>query len=219
MSFANHDLFVVLRAMGWFYNLVFPLIGLILMAGSLYYAREQVRLMKAAASANQRARLAAAASNRPWWKSWQLAVMAVLMALTWVPFVYGLVHPSDILEFEDQYAWGTLPSGEAYLTVGLKSTKPDKKLILVALHYNGLGDFKDQSGIQKSLPYDYTAGLLTMVVDPDQRFRNETAAGMKTINFLLLEVPSNISRDQFSTVRQAISIGGKLVITRASTPK
>lgn len=202
--------------MGWFYNLIIPLIATALTGWNAYYAREAVLLMRASAvSPRKRAEMAA----KSWWKTPQVAILLVLVLLTWVPFVYGLVRPSDISEFEDQYAWGTLTNGKSYFTVGLKSTKPDRKLILVALHYHGLGDIKDQPGIQKSLPYDYTAGLLTLIVDPDQRFRSETAAGEKGVTLLLLEVPSTVGRDQFSTVRQAISVGGKLVATRAVTPK
>lgn len=199
------------------YSFIMAAIGTLLTAGSLYYSREQVRLMKVAPSANQRAKVVAAVSARPWWKSGQLAVMGVLMVLTWVPFVYGLAFPA-VSEFEDQYAWGTLPDGAPYLTVGLKTSKPDKRIILIALHYRGFGDIKDQSGIQKSLPYDYTAGLSTFVVDPSQTFRNETTAGMKGVSFVLLEVPKNVSGDQFSTIRKAIDLGGKIIVTRAVAP-
>jgi hypothetical protein len=200
--------------MGLFYNLIIPLIGLILMGGSLYYAREQVRIMKAAPSTNQRAKVVAAVSARPWWKSWQLAVMAVLMALTWVPFVYGLIYPPPILA--EQYAWGTLPTGDLYLTANFSRSKPDRRIVFVALHYRGLGDLKDQTGIQKSLPYDYEAGLHTFVIDPDQGFRNERAAGQAQVTYMLLEMPPNVSTNQFSTIRQAISLGGNVILTRGA---
>jgi hypothetical protein len=197
-----------------FYEAIIGTIALLLAGGNLYYQREAVRVMRASAvSPRQRAAMAAIS----WWRSPQVAIVTLLAALTWGPFVYGLLSPS-VTEFEDQYAWGALPSGETYLTVGIKTTKPDKKIILVALHYRGLGDIKDQSGIQKSLPYDYTAGLTTFVVDPDQTFRNETASGMKGVSLILLEVPKNVSGDQFSTIRKAIDLGGKIIVTRAVAP-
>ncbi len=199
--------------MGLFYNLIIPLIGLILMAGSLYYAREQVRIMKAAPSANQRAKAVAVVSARPWWKSWQLAVMAVLFALTWVPFGYGLLFPP--VEFAQEMKWGGLPDGDLYVSVILPKAKSDRKIVLVALHYNGRGDIKDAKGIQKSEPYDYGAGLQTFIVAPDQTFRNEAAAGMRGVTFLLLDLPNTVNEAQFSTVRQAIALGGKVVATRA----
>ena len=190
--------------------------ALLVGVGNLYYQREAVRLMKASAvSPRRRAEVA----NLSWWKNRTTALMAVLVLLTWGPFAYNLAtqKPLPSEPPPGNYNWGTLSDGEIYYSLPIAETKPDRRLVLTALHYNGLGDIKDVGGIQKSKPYDFVRGIATLIIDPDQRFRNETAAGMKQVTFVLLDTPQNLSPDQFSTIRQATNLGATLLAQRAAT--
>jgi hypothetical protein len=207
-----------MRASMLFYDTIIGTIALVLAGGNLYYQREAVQLMKArAVSPRQRAAMAA----KSWWRSPQVAVVTLLAALTWVPWIYGLVSPpaDDAYYVGEQVQWGGLPDGEQYVSVILKETKPDRKVILVALHYSGIGDIKDAVGLQKSKPYDYTKGLQTFIVDPDQGFRNAASAVKLRVSFILLDIPNTITPDQFSTIRQAVALGGKIILTRATVPQ
>ena len=198
------------------YEAIVGTIALLFTAGNLYYQREAVRLMRASAvSPRQRAAMAAMS----WWKSPQTAIMALLVVMAWTPWIYGLVYPAtdDSAFAAEDYKWGALPDGEPYVSVILKDNKPERKIILVALHYHGFGDIKDQPGIQKSLPYDYVRGLNTFILDPDQSFRSETAAGQQAVSMMLLDVPNSVGRDQFSTIRQGIAVGAKIILMRAFT--
>lgn len=216
MSLANHHPWVVCGPMGWFYNLIIPLIGVALTGWNVYYQREAVRLMRGSA-VSPRARAAMAAVS--WWKTPQVALMVGLMLLTWVPFGYGLIYPPyDEAAFADEIKWGGLLDGAQYMSVILKQTKQNHKIILVVLHYSGLGDIKDQTNIEKSEPYDYIKGLNTFIVDPNENFRREVAAGKRAVSFLLLDVPAVVPPAQFSTIRQAIALGGSIVLTRGTEP-
>jgi hypothetical protein len=114
------------------YNFIVAFIALLVGAGVLYYTRESVLLMRSSMSARRRA----AASATPWWRTWQVLAIAVLVALTWVPWVYGLIRPTET-EALFGYTYGTLPTGDDYILGDLVDTKPDKKIIGAVLHYNG----------------------------------------------------------------------------------
>jgi len=190
-----------------FFNFIIPAIATVLTGWNVYYQYQAVQIMKASA-VSQRQR--AAAAPKSWWSSPQIWIVALLAAVTWIPWIYGLINtPSSGAEY-GYSSWGVLPDGELYYSTIFNESKPDRKLILVSFHRSALVDIKDQTSLQRSEPYDYTTGLKTLVIDPDQKFRNEAAFGASP-SFVLLDMPNTVNKSQFSTIRQAVAIGGKIL--------
>jgi hypothetical protein len=192
-------------------------VGTLLVSGALlYYTRESVSLMRDSMSARQRA----AADKTPWWRTKPVIAVVILAALTWVPWIYGLAYPARAPATEEvsDYNYGNLPDGDQFILATLKTTKPDKKVIGMVLHYNGLVDIKDAKGLQKSAPYDYTEGQKIILIDPDETFRREVQLGARGTNYFIIEVPKNVSSDQFNTLRQAENLGGTIIFQKAKTP-
>ncbi|MGO9628789.1 MAG: hypothetical protein ACLPXW_07315 [Xanthobacteraceae bacterium] len=147
------------------YNIAIGTIALIFAGFTLYYQRESVTLMRnAPMSARQRAAMTPPA---PWWKTRQVAAIALLAILTWVPWGYGLIFPTQPESAVGDFYYGRLPDGDMYVFAVLKDSKPDKKLIAVAFHYKGLVDENDVKDLQKSETYDYTQGQKILLIDPD----------------------------------------------------
>jgi len=198
------------------YNIIVGTIALIFAGFTLYYQHQSVALMRSAPmSARQRAAMTPPA---PWWKTRQVAAIALLAALTWVPWVYGLVYPQPLESAVGDFTYGRLPDGDMYVLAVLKNDKPDKKLIAVAFHYKGFVDENDAKDLQKSETYDYTKGQKILLIDPDEKFRNEVKAGLMGTNYRLLEIPNTVTKDQFSTLRQAAGVGGRVIWRMAITP-
>jgi hypothetical protein len=195
------------------YNFIVGLCGLVFMGATLVYTRESVVLMRKNMSARQKA----FASATPWWKSKSIAIMLGLALLTWARWVYGLIFPPTPEAISD-YAYGTVQTGDEYILAFLKQTKKDKKVIGLAFHYDGRQDVKDTAGLQKSKPYDYDQGRVMMIIDPDQTFRNQRAMRMRGTNYYVIEVPDGLAPEQFSTLRQAEKLGGKVIFSKGKLP-
>lgn len=198
------------------YNLLIAIIATIFAGWNLYYQREAVRLMKISTmSARQRAVLG---TPKPWWRNSQVGIVALLAALTWVPWVYGL-SPFSIIEYPavETAHFGDLSDGDLYVLPTLKETKSDKKIIAAVLLYPGVVDIMDTQGLQKSEAYDFTKGQKICLISPDQSFRNARRNGVRNENFFLLEVPAAVTKDQFSTLRQAIGLGAKIIYQGSKT--
>jgi hypothetical protein len=196
------------------YYFVVGIITLLVAIASLYYQHETVRLMKVGAS-NARQR-AAAATGKPWWQSSQVLAVLLLASLTWVPWVYGLVVQEATPLVAINY--GVLPDGNYFIRPVMKDTKPGKKLIGLVFHWKGEVDILDTKGLQKSEPYDYTKGEKFLLITPDEQFRADVQRGDAGTNYWVLEVPDNIDKTQFSTIRQAQKLGAKIVSQNSKTP-
>jgi len=104
-----------------------------------------------------------------------------------------------------------LTNRQLQMTVASARANKDQKFLDVAFHYKGEVDFEDVSELQKSALYDVRVGAQVMIFRYDEKFAAEWASGIKTTSYILLIVPSTVRPEDFSTIRQALSKGAKIV--------
>lgn len=109
-----------------------------------------------------------------------------------------------------------LPDGRLSTKLDLRENKPDRKIVIVALHYYGTVDGLDQTGLQKSSLFDYRIGEQTIIIQPDAKFIRE--APNYSTNFYLVDLPNGVSETQFSTLRQTFQLGAYLTFLGANGP-
>jgi hypothetical protein len=57
-----------------------------------------------------------------------------------------------------------------------------------------------------------------VIIDPDQTFRDERKRGVSGTSYYLVEVPKEVLPSQFSTLRQAEALGGKIIFNKGKSP-
>jgi hypothetical protein len=97
------------------------------------------------------------------------------------------------------------------------SYKDDYKLAAVGLHYFGTTDINDVSDLNKTDLYDITPGDLTLVIVWSSKFLEELNRVHGGTNYASMLVPNKVGMNQFSTIRQAESMG-VIIIGLASGP-
>jgi len=100
----------------------------------------------------------------------------------------------------------------------LSSYQKDYRLAAVAFRYYGNGDIKDASNLQKSGLYDIENGKITIFIHLDEQFMRTMQHGEIRTNYFLLLVPNKVQPSQFSTLRQAESLGAKILQGGAGPP-
>jgi hypothetical protein len=185
------------------FNLLVAVVGLIVMAYTAHLTRRQVRMTEANAVVVE----STSAPMRRWWRAPTFLAVAFMAFLTWVPWIYGMTHHSAP---KTEVWYGELPDRQLYVTIDLKEEKPDRKVAVVVFHYYGTTDAMDQIGLQKSKLFDYRSGLRTILIQPDNKFIQEAVPG-RVAYYYLISVPTGVSEDQFSTLRQAEKFGAELI--------
>jgi hypothetical protein len=87
----------------------------------------------------------------------------------------------------------------------------------VAFRYFGNGDILDSRDLQKSGLYDIKDESITIFIHLDQSFV-ETMRRERGTSYYLLLVPKAVQMDQFTTPREAESLGVKLIDGRSGPP-
>jgi hypothetical protein len=168
-----------------------------------------------------RSKMKGAATNEasaiPWRKR-QTVIMIVLVILAWIPMIVTWIYrdAQQPLPVRIMVTNTLLPDGRLSTKLDLREDKPDRKIMVVALHYYGTLDGSDQPGLQKSALFDYRSGEQTIITQPDAKFIHE--APNYTTNFYLINIPSGISETQFSTLRQAEKLGAYVTFAGANGP-
>lgn len=185
------------------------ILALCVTAYTAYLQREQYKLAAAAPKKG-----AARLLERPWWNSASFMALLIITALAWAPWGIATWQNWNVLRVGvGVTAWG--PAGPDSSTLQIvvygSEVRTNEKLIAVALHYKGDADIMDVSDIQVSAPYDFRLGVQALFIKPDQHYLDEVRAGLKGTQFFLLMTPTTISRDQFHTLRQATTLGAKIL--------
>ena len=97
-------------------------------------------------------------------------------------------------------------------TSRLINFKESHKLMLVCFHWDGRTDQLDAKQIIKSNPYDITSDSVTLFVEPPSEFFQS----IRTMYNVLL-VPNELKPEQFSSVREAL-VAGARVLWKGSGP-
>jgi hypothetical protein len=156
-----------------------------------------------------------------WWRSPTIGALVVLAALTWVPWLAMLATPKPKPVPIAIAGWGGINLEQKTLPVAavVGETNPNIRLMAIAFHYNGETDFTDVKELQKSALYDTRLGSVVLMIKADDNFINEVVAKKQVgTNFMLLTVPAKLENIQFSTIRQALSMGAQIVGSGTGPP-
>jgi len=94
----------------------------------------------------------------------------------------------------------------------------DYKLVAVCFHADGREDFKDARGVSKSGKFDIRPGQIEMPIYWNDQFVSELKPTTRGgTNYAVLLVPLNVTTDSFTSIREAISEGAKLLESAATT--
>ena len=150
----------------------------------------------------------------------KLISMSAVFALSLVLSVLGIIFmPPKIPDESIKWmtSWGpVLPFDPSHEKLGINANGhlllqrfgADYRIAGVAFHYFGTGDIKDSTGLQKSGLFDLEDRQINMYIFPDQKFTQEVVqAHLGATTYFLLVIPKSVRLDQFSTVRQAESLG------------
>jgi hypothetical protein len=192
-----------------------PLLTLAVAAYGAFLQRRQVQLMAAAKPANR------GSTASVWWRSPIIGAMAILTVLAWAPLVIGLLSPKLPQQKIGVASWGGLDLAHGTLPILAVMTDDnrDLKLMGIAYHYDGKTDFSDVKDLQKSALYDVRRGAENILIKADEIFINEavTRQHVRT-NYILLTVPAQLGQPNFSTLRQAFSMGAQMVWSGVGPP-
>lgn len=155
----------------------------------------------------------------PWWKTPPVIAMAVLAAISWIP--YFLVHQSEELRNDgmDHLAvtgWGgdrDLGPGYLYVMADGNHFLPYRskyKLLSLCITWDGLSDIVDAAPLYKSYAFDIKPGPIKLGIKP--------LVDKIGPNYALLALPIGVEPSSFSTIRQAQAMGAKFVWGGASVP-
>ena len=157
--------------------------------------------------------------TRPWWFSWHIGTLILLVILAWIPRFTG---PS---QSEPQVAkaptaklvrWGPSTDHENMVFVsidasGLRQFTHTHKLILVVFHNSTQIDMNDVVTIRKSVLYD--------IRDNEELYIQITKDfGEGGTTYVVVLVPNGMSPDNFKTLREATSAGARIVAYGSGPP-
>jgi hypothetical protein len=189
---------------------IVPLLAVLIAGISLYYQREQLRLMRESVSKKK------AQSFTPGWKFyWPMVATALLALSTWGPFVLQHYSSDDVFG-RVVLTWGGGGADAGFTKITVKPSllvnyQEGFRLAGICFLYSGLGDALDETGLQKSALRDIENGdqlEITIPLDVDFRSKLRQAS---TATYAVLIVPKHVRMDQFSTLRQAQALGGKVI--------
>ena len=147
-----------------------------------------------------------------------LSLFAVSLTLSGFG-IYRVFRESDLPEFDTPnnalvLGW-SVDKGFCTMTVSgdrVWSYRDNYRLATGCLVYDGAGDIKDAPYLQQSSLYDIRHGNIAMVAKYGEAFpkymQEQHAAGNFVVLFL---VPLGVTTSQFSTLRQARSLGVKII--------
>jgi len=154
-----------------------------------------------------------------WWSSLQFWALITLVVLAWIPYGIDLFKetPARVA------AWGmspTIPNASQIIVDGtsLSKYKAGYRMVAICFHWYGKEDVQDREPIERSAVMDIQDGPQLMPIFYDDTFKNEVAAGGHGTTYMLLIIPAPSANNQFSTLRQAYSLGAKPVWSAGGPP-
>jgi hypothetical protein len=170
-----------------------------------------------------------------WWNLyWPIALMVVLAAVSWIPYILGIDGPVRVPSA--LVRWGLAPVPGMNEDVGIpvddpivhgrvvanghalrKYAKADR-IAAVAFHAIGSIDPFDVSTLQKSALYDIRDEEMEVAIPLDSAFRDDYKHGFRGTNYMLLLVPRGTTMADFGTIHQAQALGVKVLGTGLGPP-
>jgi hypothetical protein len=153
---------------------------------------------------------------------WPMLVMVFLFIGCWIPYLLSKEQAvPDIPEFDTPNSaivtgWAQDTPSSCLMQVNggaLLSRQSGYKLAIACLIYDGKTDILDAPYLQVSNLYDIKLGSITMRAGYQPYFLEyESRMHAVGINIALLNIPNGIQPTQFTTLRQARSMGVKILI-------
>jgi hypothetical protein len=207
--------------------------GLCLVVGGIqaHYAQKSFALMIASMSTKKRNEYRQKVTLGAVQKWWPLALMILLSVTAWIPY---WLTPDDLYKQVQISSWGPdAPMGSVLNIDQLQnlkvtadgshastSTRNKYRVAAIAMHYDGTRDANDVEFLVKSNEYDIADGVISILIPISPRFRADYGPPLnwRGTGYALLLVPKEISMDKFSTLRQAQSLGVKILGTGGGGP-
>jgi hypothetical protein len=196
------------------YQLLVAVLALGIAGYTAHLQHQQVKLMQAGQED-----LPGLPGPPPWWKAPPVVAVFALALLTWAPWIVAAVKPKPFVI--GAYGWGgiNLTTGTLPIVAVMSATDPNIKLMAIAFHYNGTTDFTDVKQLQKSALYDVRQGTQIIMIQADSDFIEDVTSKKQIgTNFMLLTVPAKLENPEFSTLRQAFSMGVQIVWNGTGPP-
>jgi hypothetical protein len=91
-------------------------------------------------------------------------------------------------------------------------------LLGAAFHSFGVVDRVDETLTGLGRPHEISSSDIVLTIVLSESFLDVVTKGGRGTNYVILLLPKNLSTDQFSTIRQAKSLGAIVVFTRGGAP-
>jgi hypothetical protein len=92
------------------------------------------------------------------------------------------------------------------------------RLVGVCLHHSHSVDILDEPNISKSGPYDIVEGYIEILIYWNETFLRERVSGYQPTIYQLLALPIDKAGKDFTTMRQAVGLGGRVLAGRTGPP-
>lgn len=198
------------------YGLTLAILATCVSLYSAFLQREQIKLMR-----GDSLKGVPQSPVIAWWRSPSIIALSIITVLAWVPWGLTTWQNWKLEKIGVRInAWG--PASPDFKTLQIvvsgSELRSTEKLVAIVMHYRGDGDIMDWTDIQVSLPYDFRIGTQPLYIKPDEHFLGEVQSGMRSTQYFLIMVPAQLSRDQFHSLRQAVSLGAKILWNGAGPP-
>jgi hypothetical protein len=124
----------------------------------------------------------------------------------WLGFFKEFGYPAERMLLERDNALKVIIYGAA-----LVENTHVSRIAVVCFHYYGTTETMDATGLQKSNIFSVTKNEIPIVIRLDDQFISEVRSGTRGTNYVLLSVPDNFDMNQFTTLRQAHSLGAEIL--------
>jgi hypothetical protein len=157
------------------------------------------------------------------WKLPSIWVLCLLSILAWTPWVLNEIKQKPVHTFVNYGPYqseSNIPENPQYKKLimhiqfsgdSFVDQYKEYRVLGVAFHDLGGKDQADISNLQKSELHDVTPGQYNLLIAADAEFLSETNAGAKGTIYELVFLPSSSASAGFTTLRQARTMGGKIL--------
>jgi hypothetical protein len=138
-----------------------------------------------------------------------VVVMALLVLLSWLPFVIADKPPAVVLQY-----WGVEAPGTAVAIIDTAPLKSDAKKYRIAVILRAANetiDPKIDTQIYRSSPFEITGGNVEIQTPMSQNFMEVLAANRGLLTFLVVEVPKNVQMYDVQSVHDLEAKGGRVL--------
>ena len=201
-----------------YYQIVLSIVAVVVAVYGVHEQRKQTRMMETQALSRP-AKRRGEVPRVIWWRSPAIIVLLILMCLTWGPFVISKSGEEERLHASMGIKTGTFNNStgklvDATIYVGIDGNEIYKyspaRVMAAAFVWMIDQNPDDVGNLQKSVTLDIRKGQIEFLFRGDQTFLDQINHGAP-INYVVIILPKNVSRDSFATLQQAKDLGARVI--------